>query len=411
VSRRARRLDRNDLLFRVGAFVTAAVSLWLVVVIVMRNLPAGVLALAIGLIAGVAVAAAMPDRAVPRTGGGGPEPPPEPGPGQLTHEVLREPVAVGAPGAAPANGELTRPVTRAAPRTAGPAAIGEGHVLGTGSSAGRAPWHLPARAGQPGIAVDALRLGDLEVRAASVIGPLHRCQDPAVPRQDAYLLARDGRGEHLVVAVADGLSDSPQSDLGARIAVSTAARELTAALDRMHGPAAIDPRALFTTVAREITGTGRNRGVSERDLCCLLVVAVVPTAAAADGSRRVWTAQIGDVSVWTHGPAWRQQAGYAKSGLDRNAVDSVLPFHPGKAVSSTVDVPPGHGVAVVTDGVGDLLTEVADAESFFAGRWAAPPHPASFLADLCVDAPGQGDDRTAVVVWCGVPGHAPRGPR
>jgi hypothetical protein len=417
VSRRARPargLDRNDLLFRAGAFVTAAVSLWLAVVIVMRNLPAGVLALAIGLIAGVAVAAAMPEQSVPRSDGGTPDPPSPPvaGPEQATRTLLREPVAVGAPGAGPAGGELTRPVTRpAAPRHTGPAAVGEGHVLGTGSSAGRAPWHLPARTGQPGIAVDALRLGDLEVRAASVIGPLHRCQDPAVPRQDAYLLARDGRGAHLVVAVADGLSDSPRSDLGARIAVSTAARELTAALDRLHDPAAIDARALFTTVAREITGTARNQGASERDVCCLLVVAAVPTIPAADGSRRVWTAQIGDVSVWTHGPAWRQQAGHAKSGLDRNAVDTVLPFHPGQAVSSVVEVPPGHGVAVVTDGVGDLLNEVADAESFFAHRWAAPPHPASFLADLCVDAPGQGDDRTAVVVWCGVPGQTSRGPR
>ena len=284
-------------------------------------------------------------------------------------------------------------------------------MLGAGSSAGRAPWHLPVRAGQPGIAVDAMRLGDLEVRAASVIGPAHRCREPAVPRQDAYLLGRDAQGEHLVVAVADGVSSSAHSELAARVAVSTATREVVAALDQGGGPDAIDVGGLFTVVAREITGTGGNRGVAAHDLCCLLVVAVVPACPAADGSRRVWTAQLGDVSVWTHGPAWHQRVGHPKSGLDRNKVEAVLPFHPAHAVSTTVVVPPGHGVAVLTDGVGDLLTDVAGAAPFFAGRWATPPHPASFLADLCVDAPGQDDDRTAVVVWCGLAAPRPRGPR
>jgi hypothetical protein len=42
---------------------------------------------------------------------------------------------------------------------------------------------------------------------------------------------------------------------------------------------------------------------------------------------------------------------------------------------------------------------------------AGPPHPAAFLADLSVDAPGQDDDRTAVVVWCpAADGGAPLDP-
>lgn len=401
---RAEPRGRNDVLFRVGAFVLAALSLWLVVVVVMRHPLLGAMALAGGIIGGVALAFAQPDPdllARPdrygvaghpdswrADGAANADPPP-------ARVAPRAGTAPDRPGARTATALATRATT-----------VPDGHVLGTGSSAGRAPWRMPVRAGQPGIAVDAMLLGDLEVRAASVIGPAHRCREPAVARQDAYMLARDGRGEHLVIAVADGLSASSQSELGARVAVSTAARELTAALDRRPDPVAIDVAQLFTTVAREITGTGRGRGATERDLCCLLVVAVVPTSPAADGSRQVWTAQIGDVSVWTHGACWRQEVGAAKSGFDRNVVDAVLPFHPGEAVRSIVTVPPGHGVAVVTDGVGDLFNDVAGAHEFFARQWAAPPAPATFLAELCVDAPGQDDDRTAVVVWCGAGARA-----
>jgi hypothetical protein len=273
--------------------------------------------------------------------------------------------------------------------------------LDGGSRAGRALWRLPARTGQPGIALDAARVGDLEVRAGSVIGSGHRCLEPADSRQDAYALAQDARQAHLVIAVADGVSNCEHSELGARVAVSTAVRELVHALDRSGEPDDIDARLLFTTVAGEMVGTGRGRGLTEHELCCVLAVAVVPTAAALDGSRESWTAQLGDVSVWTHRDAFQRRTGTVKAGLDRNSVTDVLPFHPGAAQVSRIVIAPGSGLAVFTDGVGDLLTDVAAAPGYFAERWASPPHPAAFLLDLCVDAPGQDDDRTAVVVWCG----------
>ena len=290
---------------------------------------------------------------------------------------------------------------RAMPRTA--------PVLEGGSSAGRALWRLPPRSGQSGVAVDAARVGDLDVRAASVIGPAHRCVEPAAVRQDAYALGLDAAQAHLVIAVADGLSSSAHADVGARAAVSTAVRELILTLDGARDLDAIDVQTLFRTVAGEIVGTGRERGLAEQELCCLLVVAVVPSAAAPDGSRQVWTAQLGDVSVWTQGERWQQQTGPFKSGLDRNAVEAVLPFHPDQVATSWVTVPPGAGVAVMTDGVGDLLNDVVAASGFFAEQWEAAPLPAAFLLDLCVDAPGQDDDRTAVVVWCGSADHRAAG--
>ena len=53
-------------------------------------------------------------------------------------------------------------------------------VLDGGTVAGRSPWRLPDVQGHPGIAADAAQVGDLEVRAASIIGPSHRCESSRV---------------------------------------------------------------------------------------------------------------------------------------------------------------------------------------------------------------------------------------
>jgi serine/threonine protein phosphatase PrpC len=194
--------------------------------------------------------------------------------------------------------------------------------------------------------MDSARVGDLELRAASVIGAGHRCVDPAVVRQDAYALALDRDGTHLVIAVADGVSSAAHADVGARVAVSTAVREIAATLDRDGHAGNVDAQRLFLTVAGEIVGTGRERGMIDRDLCCLLVVAVVPTRPGPDGVvRNVWTAQVGDVSVWTGGEGLQQRTGKLKVGLDRNKVDAVLPFHPEAVTTCVVPVPTGCGVA------------------------------------------------------------------
>jgi len=275
-------------------------------------------------------------------------------------------------------------------------------VLDGGTAAGRSPWRLPDVQGHPGIAADAARVGDLEVRAASIIGPSHRCESPASPRQDAYALALTPSQSHLVVAVADGVSSSRHSDLGARVAASAAVRILTQCVQGDPELLRLSTTRLFQEIAGEMVGTARSRHVDERHICSLLVVAVIPTAPSPDGRRRVWTAQVGDVSLWLLGPGgWSQHTGVEKQGLDRNTVSAVLPFAVDQAVAGVIDVPGGHVVAVMTDGLGDVLTNVAGAQQFYSRRWARPPHPTRFVGDLCVDAKGQTDDRTAVAVWCG----------
>ena len=274
-------------------------------------------------------------------------------------------------------------------------------VFAASSTAGQAPWHLPVGAAPSGLAADAARLGDLEVRAASVVGAGHRCQEPG-PRQDAYALGRTPDGKFLVIAVADGVSQSPRSDLGARVAVSAATRELVAMLSS-GGVTAIDMEHLYNAVAGEMLGTGRNRGLLDKDICSILILAVIPAVPRPDGMRQVWTSWIGDVSLWIHrqGSLYRV-TGQEKSGMDRNTLNAVLPFNPDWAEQSTVNLQPSDRVAVVTDGLSDSLSGIPEAAEFFARQWAASaPHPAAFLHNLCYDGPGQSDDRTAVVVWCG----------
>ena len=66
---------------------------------------------------------------------------------------------------------------------------------------------------------------------------------------------------------------------------------------------------------------------------------------------------------------------------------------------------PGDTLALVTDGVGDLWSVHERANAYHHRRWSRPPPVASFLNDVCFDALGEDDDRTAVVIW--VPAGAP----
>ena len=269
------------------------------------------------------------------------------------------------------------------------------------STPGQAAWLLPVGAAPSGLSADGIRLGDLEVRAASVVGAGHRCQEPAVARQDAYALGRTKNGDYLVVAIADGVGQSRHSDLAARVAVSAATRELTRIAEDPAFPE-IDTGLLYTKIAGEMVGTGRDRGIPDADVCAILITAVIPTRPRSDGTRPMLTSWIGDVSLWiSRDRELRRSTGHDKTGLDRNALHAVLPFNPDQVEERIVQLWPNDRVALMTDGVSDSLDSVAGVRDYFAWQWAGPPlHPAAFLHSLCYDGPGQTDDRTAVVVWC-----------
>ena len=161
--------------------------------------------------------------------------------------------------------------------------------------------------------------------------------------------------------------------------------------------------SLYTTVSRKMAGTARSRSMQEKDVCSILITAVIPTVPRYDGTRTMWASWLGDVSLWVQRDGTLQRiTGRDKAGLDMNALDAVLPYHPELAQETTVELLPDDRVAVMTDGLSDSFQAVAAVGDYFSAQWAGPPpHPTMFLQSLCYDAPVQSDDRTVVVTWCG----------
>ncbi|BEL06495.1 hypothetical protein Q0Z83_046860 [Actinoplanes sichuanensis] len=266
------------------------------------------------------------------------------------------------------------------------------------------PWLLPKPVAQSGVAADEARLGDLTVRAASLLGPGHRCEEPAVARQDAYSLGRDTSGRYLIAAVADGLSSSPRSDLGAAVAAETTVDLIGRALARKADPAVLDSERILHGVAARMTEEATRRGLTAHDMCAVLIAGVFDTHSGADG-RDCWFMWIGDVSGWQlQGQRWEAFAGDVKSDdgdISSNAVNACLPLHPGRAEHRRHRFPVGAVISLVSDGIGDAWTMMSEANAYFGRQWAEPPALGAYLNDVGYDARGFQDDRTAVTVWAG----------
>ncbi|MFC4591230.1 protein phosphatase 2C domain-containing protein [Sphaerisporangium corydalis] len=257
---------------------------------------------------------------------------------------------------------------------------------------------MPDEPALAGIAADAATVGELIVRAASLVGPGHRCEEPAVPRQDAYRLGRNTLKSHLIVAVADGMSDSKRSHLGANVAVTALVGRIRSDLD--SGTPLCAPE-VFLDAARQMAGSARQHGAEEDDVRAAALVAVIPVQPDARGGRTVWLAALADVGGWLRtAEGWRRLIGARKDGLDAGRLAEFLPFHPDRVTSITTELPPGAVLALATDGLGDALEPGDALASWFARRWEAPPPVADFLRDVGFEAAGRLDDRTAVVVWC-----------
>jgi hypothetical protein len=272
-----------------------------------------------------------------------------------------------------------------------------------GSKAAGMPWLLPTEsASPPGIAADQAVLGNLDVRAASVIGSGHRCEEPVKPRQDAYRVARDRTGEHLVVAVADGMSDSARSELGAATAVGTAVALVRRHLDGMRPLEDLKAADLFTQVSAALVQAAEDRGLHPDDVRTTLAVTVLPAYRQAGQKSRAWVGQIADTHLWQRdNTGWICLTGKAKDAYNGSTLSEYLPHTPEAAAGRVFGLGDGDTVAVLSDGVADAFSQVAGAEAWFAERWRRPPPLASFLLDVDFDARQQLDDRTAVVVWAG----------
>ncbi|UYQ63751.1 protein phosphatase 2C domain-containing protein [Streptomyces peucetius] len=273
-------------------------------------------------------------------------------------------------------------------------------VLLKSSRASRAPWLLPAEPAPHGLAADEAVLGGLVVRAGSVIGPGHRGQGK--PRQDAYRIGRDRAGHHLVIAVADGMSDSAHSDVGAQVAVSALVNSLRTALDSGTPLERLDHREAFLAAAGQMDAVAGQRNWDADQVRAVAVAAVVPALPHENGRRRVWLAAIADVSAWRLCQGrWERLIGEEKGGFDPSAVSDYLPHRPDGVSWGIAELEADCALAVTTDGVGDALAAGPEARRWFAERWARPPALGTFLGQVGFDQVQMHDDRTAVVVWCG----------
>jgi len=272
-----------------------------------------------------------------------------------------------------------------------------------GSSAHVQPWLLSPARSAPGVAADEAQVGDLSVRAASVVGPGHRCAEPVVSRQDAYQLGRDRASRYLVIAVADGVSASRHADLGAAVATRRAVDLLTARLEQAEALPNLSATEIFREAAEDMSRAATGVGLTDADVCAVIIVAAVEARVAPNGFRNAWIGWLGDVSAWQRAEhAWQFVLGDAKgspNGLRSSEVESVLPMDWSRARQETLTLGPGETLALVTDGIGDLWSVHERANAYYHRRWSAPPPVASFLNDVCFDARGEQDDRTAVVVW------------
>ncbi|WP_043183288.1 protein phosphatase 2C domain-containing protein [Streptomyces sp. NRRL F-5123] len=278
--------------------------------------------------------------------------------------------------------------------------------FGEGARAQGYPWLLPERTVQNGIAADEAVVGAFSIRAASVVGPGHRCGQPAEPRQDSYRIGRSRDSRYAIVAVADGLSSAAWSDAGATTASSQAVTLLREQLEAV-GFDGLDIKSLYSRIAESVAAHAAGRGVGTSHVATVLITAVFAEP-DANGIARAWVSWLGDSSAWTldpRGPLWLFSSGEPKdrtSAVVSNEVTGQLPDTPQLARGHYVTLPPGAALALVTDGIGDAWANPeGNVNTYFANAWRLPVPATRLIADVGFDAPQCLDDRTAVVVWNG----------
>lgn len=269
------------------------------------------------------------------------------------------------------------------------------------SSLSGEPWRLPARPAHSGLVADQATIGDLEVRGASVVGPGHRVGGTVgKPRQDAYRLGCDSVGEHVIAALADGMSDSEHSDAGAGVAVAALVGAFRKELDQRGAVDFLGAEEAFLAAARQMYNAAQQRGWNpENDVRSVALTAVVPTRAGADGFRRVLLSGIGDTSAWKLcGDRWTLLLGGKEHGYDEGRVHHFLPNTPRQVRTTEVWLRDGEVLVLATDGLGDIL-RVPSAAHWFAEQWAAPVSALGLLWQVGYEEAQYNDDRTAVVLW------------
>jgi Protein phosphatase 2C len=235
----------------------------------------------------------------------------------------------------------------------------------------------------PAVAVDSVRVGDLHVAGASLIGLSHLVSGGA--RQDAYSFVATADGS-LVVAIADGLGSRPLSQVGASFFCTGV---MQAAVSRPESAAAL----LLAGASHAATAAENLYHLKASDISFVAAVAVI-MAPVPDGARRAEIARVGDVSAFALGEGELVEL-FAADDEPVNVVRSALP---GTAEPEVIHSTAGM-IALATDGLAVDLRTSPGIQRWLSGRWAAPLGPFAFADTLRYQRQGSHDDRTAVAFW------------
>lgn len=260
--------------------------------------------------------------------------------------------------------------------------------------------------------LDFLTVAPFEVRACTTRGFSHRYA--GTPRQDAFAIATDD--QHVVLAVADGVSQGRWS----HVAAETASR---AAVKLVMNQAAKDGTIDWDLVSRQVsvrvveeaeyrrivTAPGAEDDINERinrcrtEMATTLVVVCVSRRADVAGAHVVRLAVLaGDSGIYKVNTQGIRVALGGKSDGDSPITSSAVRPLPG-AVEPDVDelaLVDGEALILVSDGLGDPIGDGSgEVGREIATRWLTPPTIDRFLLDVNFFRRSFDDDRTAVGVW------------
>jgi serine/threonine protein phosphatase PrpC len=260
---------------------------------------------------------------------------------------------------------------------------------------------------RPDVALDGWSTDSVTVRGVSLRGHLHRYN--GAPRQDDFAVHHlpDGR---VIVAVADGVSESPQSHLGSSIAVTQAVDWIRTNL----GPntADLDWTALIKNTAYALAARAQTLfGLDEPDpvraeqemattLVCAVIEPVKPGLLGAHlvavGDSSAWVLTAGEFNEVLSGKATVSEGGIASSAV------SALPRVPTQITPTVIEFLGDAILLIGTDGIGDPLgSGEGSVGDLFRNVLARPSPPSLIEFAHAVDFSREtfDDDRTLVAVW------------
>lgn len=267
-------------------------------------------------------------------------------------------------------------------QTWGDAGVFRPRELGQPSRAASLPWRLDAVADVPDTVLEAGRVGELEIRAASIRGFGHRSRGEV--RQDAVGVTDLG-GRYVLAAVADGAGAASHAHRGAHLAIRHALGFLAWALPGADLDA-VDMVGALKAADRAV----REAGPAPESRSTTLTVVAVELGWAGQG-HRYRAVRVGDSPLFTlTGGTFESQ--FAKPTDDR------LPVRGGPVGKTRGVLRCGEALVLATGGLGAPVRETP-VGAYLAQAWSEPPGPGAYLHQLQFDLRSFDEDRTAAVIW------------